>query len=111
MIDDRTRTTFSCSPAGTTNEKQPASNPEVGSASQDGRKRKRLATEEDEEAIGMQNQLVDVLERNGKMLTAQLEAQNVNFLLDREQRKDDVNGLIGVLNKLADALGKIADKL
>ncbi|GLT64016.1 hypothetical protein SLA2020_365340 [Shorea laevis] len=100
-----------CQGQGTTNEKQPVSNHEVGSASQDGRKRKRLATEEDEEAIGMQNQLVDVLERNGKMLTAQLEAQNANFQLDREQRKDDVNGLIGVLNKLADALGRIADKL
>lgn len=59
----------------------------------------------------MQNQLVDVLERNGKMLTAQLEAQNANFQLDREQRKDDVSSLIGVLNKLADALGRIADKL
>ena len=97
--------------AGTTNEKQPASNPEIGSTSQEGRKRKRVATEEDEETISLQNQLVDVLERNAKTLGAQLDAQNVNFQLDREQRKDDVHSLIGVLNKLADALGRIADKL
>ena len=55
--------------------------------------------------------MVDVLEKNAKMLSAQLESQNVNFQLDREQRKDDVSSLIGVLNKLADALGRIADKL
>ncbi|GMY26637.1 trihelix transcription factor ASR3 [Fagus crenata] len=101
----------SCQGQGTTNEKQPASNPEIGSTSQEGRKRKRVATEEDEETISLQNQLVDVLERNAKTLGAQLDAQNVNFQLDREQRKDDVHSLIGVLNKLADALGRIADKL
>lgn len=100
-----------CSAAGTTNEKQPASNPEIGSTSQEGRKRKRFATEEDEETISLHNQLVDILERNGKMLASQLEAQNANFQLDREQRKDDVNSLIGVLGKLADALARIADKL
>ncbi|KAL0004715.1 hypothetical protein SO802_012276 [Lithocarpus litseifolius] len=101
----------SCQGQGTTNEKQPASNPEIGSTSQEGRKRKRLAIEEDEETVSLQNQLVDVLEKNAKMLSAQLESQNVNFQLDREQRKDDVSSLIGVLNKLADALGRIADKL
>ncbi|XP_041014344.1 trihelix transcription factor ASR3-like [Juglans microcarpa x Juglans regia] len=96
---------------GTTNEKQPASNPEIGSTSLEDRKRKRVAAEEDEETVSLQNQLIDVLERNGQMLTAQLEAQNENFHLDREQRKDDVNSLIGVLNKLSDALARIADKL
>ena len=45
------------------------------------------------------------------MLTAQLEAQNINFQLDREQRKDHADGLVTVLNKLANALGKLADKL
>ncbi|KAF5449230.1 hypothetical protein F2P56_029700 [Juglans regia] len=95
----------------TTNEKQPASNPEIGSTSQEGRKRKRFATEEDEETISLHNQLVDILERNGKMLASQLEAQNANFQLDREQRKGDVNSLVGVLSKLADALARIADKL
>ncbi|KAF2288367.1 hypothetical protein GH714_007085 [Hevea brasiliensis] len=96
---------------GTTNEKHPASNPEVGSASHENRKRKRLTTDGDEETINVQNQLIDVLEKNGKMLTAQLKAQNTNFQLDREQRKDHADSLVAVLNKLADALGKIADKL
>lgn len=59
----------------------------------------------------LQYHLIDVLERNGKMLTAQLEAQNTNFQLDREQRRNNADGLVAVLNKLADALGKIADKL
>lgn len=54
---------------------------------------------------------MNVLEKNGKMLTAQLEAQNNNFALDREQRKDNADNLVAVLNKLADALARIADKL
>lgn len=96
---------------GVSNDKQQrGSNPELGSTSQGGRKRKRLPTMDEEEEI-LQNQLIDVLERNGKMLSAQLEAQNVNFQLDREQRKDHASHLVAVLDKLADALGRIADKL
>ncbi|EEF50117.1 trihelix transcription factor ASR3 [Ricinus communis] len=97
---------------GATNEKQPPSNPEMGSGLHESRKRKRFGTTDgDEETTTLQNQLIGVLERNGEMLTAQLEAQNTNFQLDREQRKDQANSLVAVLNKLADALGKIADKL
>lgn len=81
----------------------------MGSTSQGERKRKRLATDGEEETL--QYQLIDVLERNGKMLSAQLEAQNINFQLDREQRKDHASNLVAVLDKLADALGRIADKL
>ncbi|RDX89068.1 Trihelix transcription factor ASR3, partial [Mucuna pruriens] len=98
-----------CQPQGVTNEKQSTSNPEMGSTSQGERKRKRLATDGEEETL--QYQLIDVLERNGKMLSAQLEAQNLNFQLDREQRKDHASNLVAVLDKLADALGRIADKL
>ncbi|XP_044462457.1 trihelix transcription factor ASR3-like isoform X2 [Mangifera indica] len=97
---------------GATNEKQPASgNPEIGSTSQEGRKRKRFSVDGDEEMSNLQCQLIDVLEKNCKMLTAQLEAQNNNFELEREQRKENADNLVGVLNKLADALGRIADKL
>ncbi|OAY43834.1 trihelix transcription factor ASR3 isoform X2 [Manihot esculenta] len=96
---------------GTANEKQPAPNTVEGSASHENRKRKRLPTDSDEETTNIQNQLIDVLEKNGKMLNAQLEAQNNNFQLDREQRKNHGDSLVAVLNKLADALGKIADKL
>ncbi|KAK8622419.1 hypothetical protein V6N13_117336 [Hibiscus sabdariffa] len=97
---------------GTTKEKHPTLNPELGSASQDTRKRKRMATDGDEETSSSpQYHLIDVLEKNGKMLVAQLEAQNINFQQDREQRKDHGDNLVAVLNKLADALGRIADKL
>ncbi|KAE8703069.1 hypothetical protein F3Y22_tig00110474pilonHSYRG00051 [Hibiscus syriacus] len=97
---------------GTTKEKHPTSNPELGSASQYARKRKRTATDGDEETSSSpQYHLIDVLEKNGKMLVAQLEAQNINFQQDREQRKDHGDNLVAVLNKLADALGRIADKL
>ncbi|KAK6241781.1 hypothetical protein QUC31_014563 [Theobroma cacao] len=98
---------------GTTNEKPPNSslNPEIGSVSQEARKRKRMGMDGDEEMSSMQCHLIDVLERNGKMLVAQLEAQNTNFQQDREQRKDHADNLVAVLNKLADALGRIADKL
>ncbi|GKU92903.1 hypothetical protein SLEP1_g6564 [Rubroshorea leprosula] len=96
---------------GTPKEKNPTSNPEIGSTSQEGRKRKRFSTEVDDEMNSLQYQLVEVLERNGKMLSAQLEVQNANCQLDREQRKVHTDSLVAVLNKLADALGRIADKL
>ncbi|XVE50027.1 hypothetical protein DITRI_Ditri01bG0129200 [Diplodiscus trichospermus] len=96
---------------GTTNEKHPTSNPEIGSASQEARKRKRTEIDGHEEMSSLQCHLIDVLERNAKMLVAQLEAQNTNFQQDREQRKDHADNLVAVLNKLADALGRIADKL
>ncbi|XVE92689.1 hypothetical protein REPUB_Repub01dG0121000 [Reevesia pubescens] len=93
---------------GTTNEKH---NPVRGCASQEARKRKKTAIDGDEEMSSLQYHLIDVLERNGKMLVAQLEAQNTNFQQDREQRKDHADNFVAVLNKLADALGRIADKL
>ncbi|TYJ47887.1 hypothetical protein E1A91_A01G023100v1 [Gossypium mustelinum] len=97
---------------GSTKEKHPTSNPEVGSASQEARKRKRTVNNGDEEPDNSpQYHLIDVLEKNGKMLVAQLEAQNTNLQQERQQRKDHADSLVAVLNKLADALGRIADKL
>lgn len=102
---------------GRVKEKHPeAPNTEAGSTSQEERKRKRKAAGEDEEeeeatAKSMQNQLIEILERNGQLLAAQLEVQNSNSKLDREQRKDHGDSLVAVLNKLADAVAKIADKL
>uniref|UniRef100_A0A5B7B3B9 Myb-like domain-containing protein n=1 Tax=Davidia involucrata TaxID=16924 RepID=A0A5B7B3B9_DAVIN len=100
-----------CPTQGATHEKQPTSIPEIGTTSQEGRKRKRFATDGDDETTTLQYQLIEALERNGRMLSAQLETQNTNFQLDREQQKDHVGSLVAVLNKLADALGRIADKL
>ncbi|GMP57445.1 hypothetical protein CsSME_00021540 [Camellia sinensis var. sinensis] len=97
---------------GATHGTQQTSNPEVGATtSHEGRKRRRFGADGDEETNTLQCQLIEVLEKNGKMLCAQLEAQNTNFQLDREQRKDHTGSLVTVLNKLADALGRIADKL
>ncbi|KAJ4891563.1 Homeodomain-like superfamily protein [Raphanus sativus] len=66
--------------------------PEAGSTSQEERKRKRTSSGEDKEGEGeatksTQNQLIEILERNGQLLAAQLEVQNTNLKLDREQRK------------------------
>ncbi|GJN27780.1 hypothetical protein PR202_gb15831 [Eleusine coracana subsp. coracana] len=59
----------------------------------------------------VQGQLIHILDRSGRMLAAQLEAQNINSRLDREQRKDQASSLLGVIGKMADALYRIADKL
>ncbi|CAL0308324.1 unnamed protein product [Lupinus luteus] len=96
---------------GTTNDKHPASNPEAGSTSQEGRrKRTRFATDDGEEET-LQSQLIDVMERNGKMVQDQLESRNMNFELDMQQQKDTASNIVNVLDKLANALGRIADKL
>lgn len=96
----------SFSSADMMNDKQSNDNKEKGSSPR-GQKRKQTL----QEGAGDTKRLIEVLERNSKMLMAQLEAQNINCQLDRDQRKDQANSLLGVLNKLADALGRIADKL
>lgn len=93
------------------NERQPSKNAEFGSTSQDGRKRKRVSSEGGADTANLQDQLIQVLERNGRILDTQLEAQNTILKLDREERKDHASSLVAVLDKLADALGRIADKL
>ncbi|KAI3682241.1 hypothetical protein L2E82_50015 [Cichorium intybus] len=79
-----------------------------------GRKRKRKRNADADADAGdesLQNQLIEAMERNGRLLGSQLEIQNTNSQLDREQRKDHANSLFAVLNKLADAMVRIADKL
>ncbi|THG19530.1 hypothetical protein TEA_027436 [Camellia sinensis var. sinensis] len=97
---------------GATYGTQQTSSPKVGATtSHEGRKWRRFGADGDEETNTLQCQLIEVLEKNGKILCAQLKAQNTNFQLDREQRKDHTGSLVTVLNKLADALGRIVDKL
>ena len=55
--------------------------------------------------------LIEVFEKNNNVLNAQLEAENTNRQLDRDQRKDYNDNLVSALNKISDALTKIADKL
>lgn len=58
----------------------------------------------------MEDQLTKTLERNISMLNAQLEVQNINCQLDREQKEQSDN-LIAAVNKLTDAILRIANKL
>ncbi|KAI3720474.1 hypothetical protein L6452_21392 [Arctium lappa] len=95
--------------AATTQDKESIPNPEE--THEEGRKRKRPATDINEVETSLQNQLIEAMERNGRLLSSQLEIQNTNSQLDREQRKDHANTLFAVLNKLADAMVRIADKL
>ncbi|GAA0162109.1 DNA-binding transcription factor [Lithospermum erythrorhizon] len=92
------------------NEKEPALDSGLGT-SQSERKRKRYTTDEDDETTSLQQQLITTLERNGKMISSHLEAQNSHYQSEREQQKDHFTNLVAVLGKVADALAKIADKL
>ena len=97
--------------AGTSKRKQPEQIAE-DSPAQCGQKRQRSDdTTSGRTAMNLQGQLVEILDRSSQMVAAQLEAQNINSRLDREQRKDQVGSLLGVLGKVADALYRIADKL
>ncbi|KAL7161946.1 hypothetical protein ACSBR2_042427 [Camellia fascicularis] len=96
--------------SGVTKQKQQASNFWRGSLSQEGRKRRRLALDGCEDT-NLEERFIKVLEKNSNMLNAQLEAQNINYQLDREQRKEQNDSLVGALSKITDALGMIANKL
>ncbi|KAG0459601.1 hypothetical protein HPP92_022729 [Vanilla planifolia] len=100
-------------PGTTSKDKEPAAaeSSDKGLPAREGQKRRRTSQEEDEEYTSLHSQLIEMLDRNNRVLTAQLQVQNSNSQLDREQRKNQGEGLLCVLNKLADALGRIADKL
>uniref|UniRef100_A0ACD5WKB5 Uncharacterized protein n=1 Tax=Avena sativa TaxID=4498 RepID=A0ACD5WKB5_AVESA len=51
--------------------------------------------------------VAEALERGNRVLAEQLEAQRANWDADREHRR----ALLGAVNKLADAVARIADKL
>ncbi|KAH7307024.1 hypothetical protein KP509_22G042700 [Ceratopteris richardii] len=72
------------------------------------KKRKRPSVEETDE---FNRELCTLLESSSRILTAHMDSQNLNFHLDRTQRKEHAENLVAVLGKLADAIGKIADKL
>ncbi|KAM1128700.1 hypothetical protein ACFX13_039317 [Malus domestica] len=73
-------------------------------------KQRRVSTDESEHSNNI-DQLVKVLERNSNMLSAQLEAHNINCHLEREQRKEQNNSILAALGKVTDVLARIADKL
>ncbi|KAH7286672.1 hypothetical protein KP509_32G017400 [Ceratopteris richardii] len=77
-----------------------------------GRKRKKQSIDASNgDMHEFKSHLSSLLQTSSAVLTAHVESQNVNSRLDREQRKEQMESLVGVLNKLADALGKIADRL
>lgn len=55
--------------------------------------------------------LLKTLERNTNMLHSQLDAQMENRQRDREQQKEHTDSLIAALNKVADAVSRVADKM
>ncbi|XP_061952485.1 trihelix transcription factor ASR3-like [Populus nigra] len=95
--------------AGTTKKQNLGTKTRKGSMSREGKKR-RLSSDESEDP-DLEDRLIKVLGRNMSMLNSQLKAQNINCQLDREQRKDHNDSLVSALNKLTDAIVKIADKL
>ncbi|XP_019168801.1 PREDICTED: trihelix transcription factor ASR3-like isoform X4 [Ipomoea nil] len=77
---------------------------------QKGVKRRRLFSDCCENS-NLEDCLAKVMERNSNMLNAELEARNMNVQLDREQCKEQSESLVAALNKIGDALVRIADKL
>ncbi|KAL5564803.1 hypothetical protein UlMin_027967 [Ulmus minor] len=57
------------------------------------------------------DRFIRVLERNSNMLNIQLEAQNRNFQLDRDQQKEHHQNLGSALSNLTHALTRIEEKL
>jgi hypothetical protein len=53
--------------------------------------------------------LTETLERGTRLVAAQLEAQTIQLQMDREQRKEQFDGLLKVFNRLADGVMKIAE--
>ncbi|XP_052181205.1 trihelix transcription factor ASR3-like [Diospyros lotus] len=73
--------------------------------------RKRQLSVDGCQGTNLERQLIRALEKNSRMLNVQLEVQNMNYQLEREQWKDQNDSLVAALSKIVDALGKIADKL
>ncbi|XP_020262658.1 trihelix transcription factor ASR3 [Asparagus officinalis] len=99
---------YAHSDTGNSNDNQQAdNNPEKGQK----RRRTSEAAEEEEQETSFDKKLIKILEKSTKLLAANLEARNLNCQLDRDQRKDQTESLLAVMTKLADAVGRIADKL
>ncbi|XP_042758138.1 trihelix transcription factor ASR3 isoform X1 [Lactuca sativa] len=99
-----------CSQAGTLNEQQTNWASWKGRMPQEGCKRRRVSTDELHNK-NFNARLIEVLEKNVNSLNARLEAENTNCQLERDERKDYNNNLVSALNRISDALTKIADKL
>nr|GMC48010.1 trihelix transcription factor ASR3-like [Ipomoea batatas]GMC61255.1 trihelix transcription factor ASR3-like [Ipomoea batatas] len=99
-----------CPYPGTAKGEQSGSHFWKGPPLQEGVKRRRLFSDCCENS-NLEDCLAKVMERNGNMLNAELEARNMNVQLDRKQCKEQSESLVAALNKIGDALVRIADKL
>ncbi|XP_019168799.1 PREDICTED: trihelix transcription factor ASR3-like isoform X2 [Ipomoea nil] len=99
-----------CPYPGTAKGEQSGSHFWKGPPLQKGVKRRRLFSDCCENS-NLEDCLAKVMERNSNMLNAELEARNMNVQLDREQCKEQSESLVAALNKIGDALVRIADKL
>lgn len=90
--------------------KQPGSHFWTRRVFQEGVKRRRLSLDKCED-FNLGHHLIKVLERNNRVLNAQLEAQRMNSQLDREQQKAHTDILSSALSKICNAFSRIADKL
>lgn len=61
--------------------------------------------------MNLNHKLIKVMEKNTLILNAQLDTQNMNSQLEREQQKGQSDQLVSALSKISDALTRIADKL
>ncbi|KAI5078517.1 hypothetical protein GOP47_0006188 [Adiantum capillus-veneris] len=75
------------------------------------KKRKHPSNGSEEEHDELKSHLFALLENNSRILAAHVQSQNLNSQLDRDQRKEHADSLVAVLGKLAEALGRIADRL
>ncbi|KAK4350124.1 hypothetical protein RND71_029437 [Anisodus tanguticus] len=96
--------------SGTAEGEQPGSDFWNNPVFQSGVKRRRQSADGcADSSLGYK--LLKTLERNTNMLHAQLDAQMENRQVDREQQKEHTDSLIAALNKVADALARVADKM
>ncbi|XP_071902890.1 trihelix transcription factor ASR3-like [Coffea arabica] len=89
--------------------KQPGPHFWTRRVSQEDVKRRRLSLDKCED-FNLSQHLIKVLERNNRVLNAQLETQRMNSQLDREQQKAHTDILSSALSKICDAFSRIADK-
>ncbi|KAF2312797.1 hypothetical protein GH714_040495 [Hevea brasiliensis] len=108
--EDSVKESMFYSPAGQPKTKNPDSTTWIGSTSQKEWKRRRLSSNGYEDT-NLADQFDPNFGANSNMLSAELEAQNINYELDRSQRKEHNDNLVAVLHKLTDALARIAEKL
>ncbi|GKV45570.1 hypothetical protein SLEP1_g52638 [Rubroshorea leprosula] len=86
-------------------EKHPTLSEWKRSMTQKGLKHRQSKLDECED--GRLDPLIKVLKRNSNPLNEQIQAQNTNCQLDRDQRKEHSESLVATINKLTNALERV----